>query len=105
MLSKLFSLNQIGIRVTEHWGNGFTIKAIILAEAVDPFAEALRLDPKNGLHYCSLGVVYYRLQEYEKAVEYLQKAVLMKSPEKRNKFRTPTQIKHTLIFLWYEQLR
>ena len=49
------------------------------AEAIEPFSEALRLAPKESVNHCTLGATYYRLKDFEKAVECLQRAVSIKS--------------------------
>jgi len=48
---------------------------IRLDEAKAHIEKALAIDPENGAYLDSLGWVYYRLSQYEKAREYLESAV------------------------------
>jgi tetratricopeptide (TPR) repeat protein len=50
-------------------------KGVRLLEAKIFIEKALAMDPKNGAYLDSLGWVYYRLSDYDKAKEYLESAV------------------------------
>ena len=50
-------------------------KGIRLKEAKEYIARALEYDPNNGAYLDSMGWVYYRLGDYEKAREYLEMAI------------------------------
>jgi tetratricopeptide (TPR) repeat protein len=60
-------------------------KGIRLEEAKGLIEKALAVDPENGAYLDSIGWVYFKLLDYEKAREYLEKAVLnMDSSEEEN---------------------
>jgi tetratricopeptide (TPR) repeat protein len=61
------SLNYLGYLLAD--------EGIRLDEAKDFIGKALDQDPTNGAYLDSMGWVYYRLLEYEKARELLEKAV------------------------------
>jgi tetratricopeptide (TPR) repeat protein len=50
-------------------------KGVRLQEAKTFIEKALAMDPKNGAYLDSLGWVYYRLSDYVRAKEYLERAV------------------------------
>ncbi len=61
------SLNYLGYLLAD--------EGVRLEEARDLIGKALEGDPTNGAYLDSMGWVFYRLSEYEKAREYLEKAV------------------------------
>jgi len=50
-------------------------KGIRLDEAKGYIEKALKMDPNNGAYLDSMGWVYYRLEDFEKAIQYLEEAV------------------------------
>ena len=61
------SLNYLGYLLAD--------EGIRLDEARELIAKALDQDPTNGAYLDSMGWVYYRLSEFEKARDYLERAV------------------------------
>jgi len=43
-------------------------------EAVEAFKKAIEIDPSNGAYYYTLAVTYHQLGEYDRAIEYCDKA-------------------------------
>jgi tetratricopeptide (TPR) repeat protein len=52
-----------------------------LDEALNHLQKALSIQPKNGYFYDSLGWIYYKKGESERALEELKKAVVYTSPD------------------------
>jgi tetratricopeptide (TPR) repeat protein len=61
------ALNYLGFMLAD--------KGIRLLEAKNFIEKALEMDPNNGAYLDSLGWVYYRMSDYEKARAYLENAV------------------------------
>jgi len=61
-------------------------EGIRLEEAKQYIEKALNMDPLNGAYLDSMGWVYYRLEEYEKARQYLEEAVKYMDPAEEENY-------------------
>ena len=48
-----------------------------LSEAIATYQQALEINPENPVLYSNLGVIYFNSLNYEEAVSYLEKAILL----------------------------
>jgi len=74
-LEKSIKLNDKDPIALNYLGYLLADKGIRLKEAKEYIARALEYDPNNGAYLDSMGWVYYRLGDYEKAREYLEMAI------------------------------
>ena len=64
-----------------------------LSQAVDSFRQALQIDPEYADAYAALGRTYFKMREWQKASDYLNRANAL-NRKKRDAVVTPTiQIK------------
>ncbi len=74
-LDKSIQLDDTNAVALNYLGYLLADKGIRLYEAKELIEKALAKDPDNGAYLDSIGWVYYKLSEYEKAQEYLESAV------------------------------
>jgi tetratricopeptide (TPR) repeat protein len=65
--SNAIALNYLGYLLAD--------KGVRLEEAKELIKKALKVDPDNGAYLDSIGWVYYKLYDFTKAKEYLEKAI------------------------------
>lgn len=73
-LRRTIALNPNHSDALNFLGYSYTEKGINLEEALSLISKSLSLKPDNGYVTDSLGWVYYKMGDYEKAVEVLKKA-------------------------------
>ena len=77
-----------------------------LGEAIATYQQALEINPENPELYSNLGVIYFNSLNYEEAVSYLEKAILLDPDyvDAQNNLRYVTQkITKTLAEVGWEQ--
>ncbi len=74
-LDKSVQLDDTNPVALNYLGYILADEGIRLGEAKDFIHKALSFDPENGAYLDSMGWVYYRMEDYGKAREYLEKAI------------------------------
>ena len=72
---KVLQANPKNASALNYLGYMLADRNIRLNEALEMIRQAVDLDPNNGAYLDSLGWVYYRLGDYEKAEQYLRSAI------------------------------
>jgi tetratricopeptide (TPR) repeat protein len=72
---KVLELDANNASALNYLGYMLADRNVRLPEALDLIQKALELDPNNGAYLDSLGWVYYRLDDLEKAEQYLERAL------------------------------
>jgi tetratricopeptide (TPR) repeat protein len=72
---KVLTANPKNASALNYLGYMLADRNIRLNEALEMIRQAVELDPNNGAYLDSLGWVYYRLGDYEKAEQYLRSAI------------------------------
>jgi tetratricopeptide (TPR) repeat protein len=75
-LDKSLLIDKTNAVALNYLGYLLADKGVRLEEARSYIKDALLIDPENGAYLDSMGWVYYRLDEFKKAKEYLEKAVI-----------------------------
>lgn len=75
------SLYQIALRldnenplVLNNYGYSLSLQGIRLEQAMSMVQHALQLEPDNGAYLDTAGWIYYQLENYEAALQYIEKA-------------------------------
>jgi tetratricopeptide (TPR) repeat protein len=74
-LDKSIQLDGANAMALNYLGYLLADKGIRLYEAKEFIEKALTIDPDNGAYLDSIGWVHYRLSDYGKAKEYLERAI------------------------------
>ena len=72
---KVIEIDPKNANAMNYLGYSYADRNINLNEAEELIKKALEIEPENGAYIDSLGWVYFRKGEYEKAKEYLEKAI------------------------------
>lgn len=60
--------------VLNNYGYSLSVRGVRLEEAMAMSKKALEKDPENGAYLDTMGWIYFKLGDYEKAKEYIEKA-------------------------------
>ena len=60
--------------VLNNYGYSLSERGVRLEEAMEMAQKALEKEPKNGAYLDTMGWIYYKMGEYEKALEYIEEA-------------------------------
>jgi tetratricopeptide (TPR) repeat protein len=72
---RVLELNPKNASALNYLGYMLADRNVRLPEALDMIRKAVELDPDNGAYLDSLGWVYYRMDDLEKAEQYLRSAI------------------------------
>jgi tetratricopeptide (TPR) repeat protein len=72
---KVLELNPKNTSALNYLGYMLADRNVRLQEAVGLIRQAVDLDPENGAYLDSLGWAYYRMNDLDKAEQYLQRAI------------------------------
>lgn len=74
LFNEALRLDPDNALVNNNYGYSLSERGIRLNEAMEMAQKALKQDPENGAYLDTMGWIYYKIGEYEKALEYIYKA-------------------------------
>ncbi|MEO0232816.1 MAG: tetratricopeptide repeat protein [candidate division WOR-3 bacterium] len=72
---KVIKIDSLNASAYNYWGYMLAERGIKLELAMKLIEKALQIEPNNGYYLDSMGWVYYKMGEYEKAKDYLYNAL------------------------------
>ena len=74
LFNEALRLDPDNALIMNNYGYSLSERGIRLNEAMEMAQKALKQDPENGAYLDTVGWIYYKIGEYEKALEYITKA-------------------------------
>ncbi len=78
LFNKALRLDPDNALINNNYGYSLSERGIRLDEAMEMAQKALKQDPENGAYLDTMGWIYYKIGEYEKALEYIHRAFLIR---------------------------
>jgi len=74
LFNEALQLDPENALILNNYGYSLSERGVRLEEAMDMAQRALETEPKNGSYLDTMGWIYYKLGDYQKALEYIEEA-------------------------------